>query len=526
MTPKPWERTDDDLGDTTSGPCGADTNDLAADMSAPAMDVANDDLDFDDPFAEPGDVPAGPPTVDDMPSEMSSEMSSDVADDAPCFDDPSPTVVAPAQEQPQDAARPEESAALIHDGAGAGGSADSGQVPADSAPQPRRNPDFDDDDPDDWDDIVPAAQSAATDGYVISAPQPIPIDLPPQAPKRTPPAKDGELAVTLTRSTPEEADAEAERRRIENARRNRPNPSQRQLRRPDKVAAAAKKKTLTGRVKTAFGTDEGTLRAERAASRTAVRPVTVLVLGEKGGVGKTTVATTVAMTMATVRSERVVAVDATPSGGTLGSRCPKDGRGTARSLIDQLEYVDTYAHVREHTAQGPTGLEVLGADPAQPQELIQAEEYEDLMETLRTHYNLLIVDGPSALLSMDMDYQRQLLFETDVLVLVTEGTEGVQEAVKLYNALRRRTYGDSRLNVLLDTMIMVANTREKITRSNVKSVMKYISQELTPRVIEWPFDPLLEGGGEIKLESLSQKTRSAAMALAAQIASAPGFTGT
>ncbi len=63
----------------------------------------------------------------------------------------------------------------------------------------------------------------------------------------------------------------------------------------------------------------------------------VALLSLKGGVGKTTIAATLGSTFATVRGDRVVAVDANPDRGTLSQKIPLETTATVRQLLHDAE---------------------------------------------------------------------------------------------------------------------------------------------------------------------------------------------
>ena len=53
----------------------------------------------------------------------------------------------------------------------------------------------------------------------------------------------------------------------------------------------------------------------------------------KGGVGKTTITATLGATFASLRGDRVVAVDANPDRGTLSQKIPLETPSTVRQLL-------------------------------------------------------------------------------------------------------------------------------------------------------------------------------------------------
>ena len=92
----------------------------------------------------------------------------------------------------------------------------------------------------------------------------------------------------------------------------------------------------------------------------------IAMLSLKGGVGKTTVTTTLGSTFASLRGDRVIAVDANPDRGTLSQKIPLETTATVRHLLRDASRITRYSDVRAYTSQGPSRLEVLASeqDPA------------------------------------------------------------------------------------------------------------------------------------------------------------------
>lgn len=85
----------------------------------------------------------------------------------------------------------------------------------------------------------------------------------------------------------------------------------------------------------------------------------IALLSLKGGVGKTTITATLGATFASIRGDRVVAVDANPDRGTLSQKVPLETAATVRHLLRDADGVARYSDVRSYTNQGPSRLEVL-----------------------------------------------------------------------------------------------------------------------------------------------------------------------
>src|ERR1700692_90837 len=109
----------------------------------------------------------------------------------------------------------------------------------------------------------------------------------------------------------------------------------------------------------------------------------IALLSLKGGVGKTTITATLGATFASIRGDRVVAVDANPDRGTLSQKVPLETPATVRHLLRDAEGIDRYSDARTYTSQGPSRLEVLASesDPAMS-EAFSADDYAQTLEIL------------------------------------------------------------------------------------------------------------------------------------------------
>lgn len=490
--PKPWELTDDELAEGAA----------VGDGPTPADDDFSDDH-ADLPIVQ-GNDPWG-----DEPDES---LSGSVAEE--------PTAAMPVGR----AAEPKPA------------------TKAASIPAPRAEPKkwedhssaFDDDDePDSWDAVVPAPEvddvgyrfapvaRAAEGGAVFVSP---PTPAAPQE-ESVDDEEDDSLTVTLRRTKPEDRPAPPRARQY----RTRPESrrSQEAPARRDKLSTNAGPPKLMDRVRSAFGGGEDKTVSERAVKRAAISPLNVVTIAGKGGVGKTTLTMLLGMAFASVRGDRVLTVDASPCGGNLSSRGPREGRGTVVSLLDQLDYVSSYANVREHTSQGPTGLEVLGADRVKIERRIDGQDYRRLVDEFRRHYTLILSDTPGSIMELDPDMVPVILDEADVLVLAVEGVDGMDLAVRAINFLKAmmRETDDQHIEKLLSDMVVVVNSRVSKSSVDVSKVVKHFEENVSSQVVTVPFDPVMEGGVEIDFDRISGKTHKAVMKLAAAVTSTDGFTG-
>lgn len=284
----------------------------------------------------------------------------------------------------------------------------------------------------------------------------------------------------------------------------------------------APKKGVRGFLRSLFGGKEDINDQElRAIQRSLSGTVNVAVINRKGGVGKTLTTALTGMTLATHRGDRVIAVDASPEGGELCDRVEREQAGSVRSLLSQIDAVSRYSHVRTHTSQDVSGLEILGSDPeAVGEPPLTGDEYRRLMKTLRSYYSLIVTDCAQGLTNPIME---AVLDEADVLMLVSEGADGMRSATWVASQLADEDgqFG-GRYAHLVDDMIVVITQRSPKTNVDVGKVEDFFNT-FARKVVRLPYDQALEGGRAFTLDEVSPQTREAGMSIAAGIARSIGF---
>ncbi|MGV9798269.1 MinD/ParA family ATP-binding protein [Mycobacterium sp. NPDC003449] len=239
----------------------------------------------------------------------------------------------------------------------------------------------------------------------------------------------------------------------------------------------------------------------------------IALLSLKGGVGKTTITATLGATFASIRGDRVVAVDANPDRGTLSQKVPLETAATVRHLLRDAEGIERYSDVRAYTSQGPSRLEVLASesDPA-VSEAFSSEDYLRAVEVLERFYSLVLTDCGTGLMHSAMS---AVLSKADVLVVVSSGSvDGARSAAATLDWLDAHGHQD-----LVRNAIAVINAvRPRSGKVDLSKVVDHFSRRCRAvRLV--PFDPHLEEGAEISLEQLKPGTRDALIELAAVVAS-------
>ena len=240
----------------------------------------------------------------------------------------------------------------------------------------------------------------------------------------------------------------------------------------------------------------------------------IALLSLKGGVGKTTITATLGATFASIRGDRVVAVDANPDRGTLSQKVPLETPATVRHLLRDAEGIERYSDVRSYTSQGPSRLEVLASesDPA-VSEAFSAEDYLRTLEVLERFYSLVLTDCGTGLMHSAMS---AVLSKADTLIVVSSGSvDGARSASATLDWLDAHGHEE----LVRNSVAVINAVRPRSGKVDMQKVVDHFSRRCRAvRLV--PFDPHLEEGAEISLERLKRETREALIELAAVVADA------
>lgn len=243
----------------------------------------------------------------------------------------------------------------------------------------------------------------------------------------------------------------------------------------------------------------------------------IAVLSLKGGVGKTTITATLGSTFASIRGDRVVAVDANPDRGTLSQKVPMETPATVRHLLRDADGIQRYSDVRSYTNQGPSRLEVLASesDPA-VSEAFSAEDYASTLQVLERFYSLVLTDCGTGLMHSAMS---AVLAKADTMIVVSSGSvDGARSASATLDWLDAHGHEE----LVRNSIAVINGVRPRGGKVDMQKVVDHFSRRCRAvRLI--PFDPHLEEGAEIDLMRLKRDTREALVELAAVVAEAfPG----
>jgi len=238
----------------------------------------------------------------------------------------------------------------------------------------------------------------------------------------------------------------------------------------------------------------------------------VAVLSLKGGVGKTTTTMGLGSMLASLRGDRVIAVDANPDRGTLSDKLRLETAATVRDLLNERAQIQRYADVRAYTTQAPSRLEVLASDRDPTVSVAFSEQdFCAVAQVLEHYYSICITDCGTGLLHSAMTGVLRL---ADQIVLVSSpSVDGARSASATFDWLQAHSYGD-----LVRNAVVVLSVVRPRSRSGVD--LDRLEQHFAARcrgVVKVPFDPHLEEGAEVDLARLNRATADAYLALAAEI---------
>jgi MinD-like ATPase involved in chromosome partitioning or flagellar assembly len=239
----------------------------------------------------------------------------------------------------------------------------------------------------------------------------------------------------------------------------------------------------------------------------------VAVLSLKGGVGKTTATVGLGATLASLRGDRVIAVDGNPDRGTLSDKVRQQTPATIRDLLNERALVARYADVRAFTSQAPSRLEILASDRDPGVSVaFSADDYRAVAAVLEHYYSVCITDCGTGLLHSAM---AGILELADQIVLVSSpSVDGARSASATLDWLDAHSYGD----LVTDGVVVLSAVRRR-SRSAVD--LDRLEQHFAARcraVVRVPYDTHLEEGAEFELDYLDTETAEAYLTLAALVA--------
>ena len=238
----------------------------------------------------------------------------------------------------------------------------------------------------------------------------------------------------------------------------------------------------------------------------------VAVLSLKGGAGKTTTVVGLGATLATIRGDRVIAVDANPDRGTLSDRVRLETAATIRDLLNEQDQVRRYADMQAFVSQAPSRLEVLVSDrDPGVSDAFSDDDYCRVARLLERFYSICLTDCGTGLLYSAM--AGVLRLADQIVVVSSPSVDGARSASATLDWLAAHNCED-----LVGNGVVVLSAIRPKSKSTVD--LDRLEQHFASRcraVVRIPYDPHLDEGAEIELELLSAETAGAYLTLAALV---------
>ncbi|WP_026552730.1 MinD/ParA family protein [Arthrobacter sp. H20] len=249
----------------------------------------------------------------------------------------------------------------------------------------------------------------------------------------------------------------------------------------------------------------------RIAVRLGERTRYVPVLSRKGGVGKTTVTTLLGMTLAQIREDRIIAMDANPDRGTLSDRSPGKADFTARQLVQNRFMVDSFAQLSSYVAREGSRLHVLASetDPAVAQAFDDAD-YRAVTDILSRYYSIVLTDSGTGMVHSVM---KGTLEKADAVVLVSGGS--VDEA-RLASETLSWLEAHGRHDLVANAIVVINLSSGNGAQVNVAEIEEHFRSRVST-VVRIPYDSHLAEGSRVDLARLKPATRDAVVELAALV---------
>lgn len=246
---------------------------------------------------------------------------------------------------------------------------------------------------------------------------------------------------------------------------------------------------------------------------------TIAVIGEKGGVGKTTTTYLLGATLGRVRGGSVLAWDNNEYKGTLGIRSlpSPDHDHTAIDLLHHVQSVgtgelssaDLIDFVR---AQGENKFDVLASQSLDgDSDVIDEEAFGLLHETLSRSYRVIIVDTGN---NSKAGTWQSAVEAADVLVLTTIVKEdSARTLASMADTLVAHGHEDKLRNA-----VTVMSHPSPTSYPDLERRLTNHMGQLTRQVVSVPFDAALDRGDVIDFDALSDDSREAWLEVTAAVA--------
>jgi putative peptide zinc metalloprotease protein len=267
-----------------------------------------------------------------------------------------------------------------------------------------------------------------------------------------------------------------------------------------------------GRINPGPGPAELAERQLMARAKTRIAGCrSIAVISRKGGVGKTTTTLMLGHTFASLRGDRVVALDGNPDAGSLGYRVRRETVATVTNLLADEREIVRYADIRAYTNQAPTRLEVVASDDdPRITKALGEEDYRRAIGLLERHYNLICLDTGTGVLESATKGILQLADQ--IVVVMGPSLDSARTASSTLDWLNENGHAE-----LVQTAVAVINAVRGEGLVEVEKIEEHFAGRCRA-VVQVPWDPHLDAGAETQVERLQPATRRAYLEVAAAVA--------
>lgn len=238
----------------------------------------------------------------------------------------------------------------------------------------------------------------------------------------------------------------------------------------------------------------------------------VPVLTRKGGVGKTTITTLLGMALASVRDDRVIAIDANPDRGTLSERVARQTRATVRDVVNRAASIQGFTDFSTLVSRDETRLDILASDTdPMLSEAFDENDYNVVADLAARYYSIVLTDCGTGIVHSVM---RATLQRADSLVIVSGGSvDEARLASETLTWLEANGYGE----LVRDAVVAINTATQGTNLVKLEEIEAHFASRVR-EIVRIPYDEQLAAGSVISWKDLRPLTRQAARELAALVA--------
>jgi MinD-like ATPase involved in chromosome partitioning or flagellar assembly len=263
--------------------------------------------------------------------------------------------------------------------------------------------------------------------------------------------------------------------------------------------------------------DERRVRELKETIDTPLRGThSVVVLGGKGGAGKTTTAVGIGSMLARWRNDKVVAIDGNPDvGANLAERIDPTAASSYREVL-AAESLERYGDMRSHVGQSrSSGLDVLSANrDVSDRKLLDSKTYLATHERLLRFYSVVVTDCGT---NVEHPVSKGVLTNANSIVIVASAArDSAQAAGRVMDWLSENGYRE----LLARSVVVLNDATGRADRKLINDLVASFARRVgDDRVFVLPYDPHIGTAGVVDIDYLKPATQRRFLEIAAALAS-------